>query len=138
MDQRADPGSRCASDPRVGAIPGNEKSIFDWFNRMLAGIFSFVAVYAIFLAMIFLGRGFLQTGTNVWNPPLLGFANTPPIGFITSLLAYGLYIYAPNIPEDMRANFKVDETFFKRFTGTIGEQTRSAVRKIPIVGAIAG
>lgn len=107
------------------ALPGQEKSAINWFKTMLGSALSFVAVYAVFLLIVFLGRRFFgNTSDSVWNPPLLGFAGTPQIGFISSLAAYGLYIISPTIPDLVKSAIKIDSSF-----GKIGAQVAETTRK---------
>ena len=107
------------------ALPGQEKSAINWFKTMLGSALSFIAMYAVFMLIVYLGRRFFgNVNDSVWNPPLLGFAGTPEIGFVSSLAAYGLYIISPTIPDMVKSAIKIDGSF-----GKIGSQIAETTRK---------
>jgi len=111
------------------AIPGQEKSAFNWFKTMLGSSLSFVAVYAVFVLIVYLGHGFLSTSANQWVPPLLGFSSTPSISFISSLAAYGLFIISPGVPDMVKGMLNIDASVNK-FGSQIAETTRKAASTV--------
>ena len=88
------------------AIPGQTGNfIGQYFRKLLTASVSFIAVYALFLIIIIVGRSTGGAGDPVWLPPLLGY-NTGglPTGetvnnIIRPLLAFFLFLSAPLIPD---------------------------------------
>lgn len=89
----------------LGSMPGNNKNIENWFRNMLCHVLAFPAVFgAFYLAAFFLGNNRVpifditqgaQFGGQLTMPLFGGLGTT----FIQTLVAYGILIATPAIPE---------------------------------------
>lgn len=119
------------------AMPGNDKMISNWFKTYIGSIAVFVAIYGLFLMIVMLANGVVLTGSNSWNPFLVGFLNTPTIGALSSLIAYGLFIISPQIPEMVKKAVGSSGSGLDKYTKTIREETSRAAARVTM-GAVGG
>lgn len=113
-------------------FPGQEKGAIEWAKTMLGSSLTFVAMYAVFFLIFLLGRDFFNVGngTQIWNPPLLGFAQTPDSKFISYLAAYCLYVISAGIPDMVKGALKLDGGAFGKVGAQLAQTTRSAASKV--------
>ncbi|MEI6886700.1 MAG: hypothetical protein WCK31_00515 [bacterium] len=117
------------------ALPGQDKQIMNYIKTMLGSVLSFVGVYAVFVLIVFLGQKLLiDTNNNKVNPALLGFNGSVPTDLLVSIAAYGLFLLSPSVPEMVKGAIGSSASSFSKYGSQIAETTKSAVRRIPIVG----
>lgn len=93
----------------VGSIPGRGNAISGWLKSLIANILIFPAVFGAFLfAGVILGKG--NPGWSNTTLPLLGGVNGD---FIRVLIAYGILLGSPAIPDTVKSAFGVkDQNLF--------------------------
>lgn len=97
----------------MSAIPGNSKAFGDWLKGLFVNVLIFPAIFVVFI--------FVAALLNIQSPwqlqdtvktdqfnPLPLFGGSSP-SFIQFILAYGILLAIPGIPEYIRRLFKVDE-----------------------------
>ena len=99
----------------VGSIPGRQSVITGWFKGMAANLLAFPAVFAalIFAAFIVNWSGapfYISVTTNFWGGtlPLLGGLSS---GFLRLVLAYGILLVTPQIPQMVKGALGVKDGF---------------------------
>lgn len=86
----------------IGSIPGRGNTITAWLKGLIANTLVFPAVFAVFLfAGVILGNSTSWTNTTL---PLFGGLDA---NFIRALIAYGILLGSPAVPEMVRAAFGV-------------------------------
>lgn len=124
----------------LSAIPGQSKSVMNYIRTLLASVLSFVAVYAVFLMIIFLGKNFVIDRATTVNlaPPLIGFsAGGINVGILSSLAAYGLFVIAPGIPGMVKSALAVSEGGGAgKIFSQVGDFTKGSLKKIPVLGSL--
>lgn len=111
------------------ALPGNDKMISNWFKNYAGSVFSFVAVYGLFLIITMLGHGVVLNEGNSWNPFLLGFVNAPSVGALSSLIGYGLFIISPQIPEMVKKAIGSSGGGMDKYVDSIKKETQAAAKR---------
>lgn len=121
----------------VAAIPGQTGNfISQYFRKLLAASVSFIAVYALFLIIIIVGRSTGGVGDPAWLPPLLGYSTGGlPTGetineVVRTLLAYFLFLSAPLIPDTVQnliAGGQNDVNLGANFTRSLQQGAASAI-----------
>jgi len=88
----------------MSALPGQEgKNFTGWIKGLLSNILVFVGVIFLFLFSNVI-KNATENSTNVlWSPPGMFGTNSTMIG---SLVAYGLLLLSPKIPEYIKALFE--------------------------------
>jgi hypothetical protein len=107
-----------------GSIPGHGDAIWSWFKGMLSNVGAFVGIYVVFCIMIVLTDSTNVTGWS-WYPPLTGF--TAEKETIAHLLAYALFIAAPNVPALIEKAIQSQPT---GMFGGVGQATQGALGKL--------
>jgi hypothetical protein len=122
----------------ISALPGQSKSVMNYIRTLLSSVLSFVAVYAVFVMIIFLGKNFIIGDTQINTaPPLLGFASSGVnIGILSSLAAYGLFVLTPNIPGMVKSALAVSEGGAGKLISQVGDFTKGSIKKIPVIGSL--
>lgn len=97
----------------MGALPGHEKAAEEWIKSMLGNVLAFPAVFLTFAFAAYLMpsttelfgqiNGFNSTAGGATLPLLGGLQS----GFIRVLLAYGVLLITPSIPEMVRKGLGV-------------------------------
>ncbi|MBN1331675.1 hypothetical protein JW978_02190 [Candidatus Dojkabacteria bacterium] len=110
------------------AIPGQGmKAVTNYFRTLFAASLTFVAVYAIFLFMIVLTND-LNFGINFgYSPSLIGANTARLVGdggavsgqFIKNLIAFGLFISTPMIPDFLEKAIATPAEFKKEQAKTV-------------------
>lgn len=99
----------------TSALPGNGGAVMNWMKGLLANVLAFPAVFAIFTlvaAILNFGNPWPFDNPRVIEPnlftplPLFGGLSTV---FIQAILAYGLLLATPAIPDYIKKQLKVDE-----------------------------
>jgi len=83
----------------AGALPGNQGGFNSWLKNLIANILVFPAVSLTFLLTSLL----LKTGGPTWRPPVIA----PSGRSLTSLLAIGIILLLPKIPDMVKSAFKM-------------------------------
>lgn len=112
------------------SLPGNDKIIMNWFKTYAGSVFSFVAVYGLFIIISLLGHQVVLNEGNSWNPFLLGFKNAPSVATLSSLVAYGLFILSPQVPDMVKKAIGSAGGGFDKYASTIADQTKLAAKRV--------
>jgi len=83
----------------AGALPGNQGGFNSWLKNLTANILVFPAVSLTFLLTSLL----LKTGGPTWRPPVIA----PSGGLLTTILAIGMILLLPKIPDMVKSAFKM-------------------------------
>ncbi len=127
------------------AIPGQgAKAIFGYFKTLLSASLSFVAVYAVFLLMIVITHHTEFMNGLKFLPPLLGYSSavldsteTSQISVVQMILAFGLFMTTPVIPDALDQALNVLPAYADRLTP--GQRTtRALVGGAPFMGLPTG
>lgn len=106
-----------------GALPGNQGVYTNWIKSMLANVLSFPAVFLTFLfAAFLLGPGTIplldiRQGVDFPTGSALPLMGGFPGSLIKLLLAYGVLLASPNIPDLVAGALKVDNKAGQAFVG---------------------
>ncbi|QQR93793.1 hypothetical protein IPJ91_01390 [bacterium] len=124
------------------ALPGQNKLITKWFKSLLASVLTFPIFYAASILIVFLGAGFISSTSNLnWFPTGLGITGntgSSTINLVYSLAAYGIYLMLPNLPKMIESALGSTGSSFDKYGSSAIGQTRSVLRKIPIVNMVPG
>ncbi len=120
----------------TSAFPGRGGNFTNWWRCLLANVLAFPAVFGAFLlsgAIMGYGDPYFLNGTQIgqFNQVLPLFANSP-VGFIPILIAYGVLIATPAIPEFIRSSMGCRP-------GALGQAAEGGIRgAVPLGQATTG
>lgn len=122
----------------TAAIPNRTTStIVNFIKTLGAASLSFVAVYALFLLMVIIGRSedfnegaFQNIDQLQLAPPLLGYSQDQVGGdssVIRTLIIFFLFLFSPTIPELIKSLLNVTPT--SQYVSQVGQQATGSLKK---------
>ncbi len=126
------------------AIPGvGGKTIIKYFKTLVSASLAFVSIYGIFLFMVVLTHDTKIDNNLTFAPPLLGYdlnsssasqATLPIGGFLKMILAFGLFLSTPAIPEALDQYFNVIPEWFSSGRQPLAQRVAGNIRSHSIAG----
>lgn len=115
----------------VGAIPGNESMIMNWFKSAAANVLVFVVIVTIL--------GFFKFLSSAIDPSKFNFFGNRGVFFpewlvqIKGILVIASYLFASNAPALVNGFMNIEQN---KVVSAAGENIKKSMSKIPLVGSM--
>ncbi len=117
----------------LGALPGNQNGMMNWFKSTFANILVFVVIVAVLRAFRFL--------SNVINPADFNFYGNKGVFFpewivtMKGIFIVASYLIAANAPTMVSGFMKIEEN---KTMSAVGGAAKASMSKIPLIGGMFG